>query len=60
MINPNMNMTMTQQKRIPPRTVKSTFVWKANAVRPIVITVVMIAASATALGLKKAHKNLSN
>lgn len=53
MMNPKMNITMRQQKSIPPITVKSIFVWKANTVRPSVMTVVMIAASATACGLIK-------
>lgn len=51
MMIPKMNMTMRQQNRIPPKTVKSIFVWKANAVRPIVMTAVMPAASTTACGL---------
>lgn len=47
-----MNMTMTQQNRTPPKTVKSILVWNAKIVSPTVITVVMIAANATALGLQ--------
>lgn len=60
MMNPKMNITMRQQKSIPPITVKSIFVWKANTVRPSVMTVVMIAASATACGLIKTKETFSN